>query len=300
MSVISSYVAVIMIWATTPLAIKISNHSLTPFAAVTARMVLALAILMLLVKCLKPGSDLKRAHWRIYAAGGAGIFPNMLLVYMAADYITSGMIAVMFSLSTIATSVIAAIVLRENSLTPQKLFGVLLAISGLGIIFYRQLHLGDEAIYGLLLMLSSIVIFSLSQVAVKRFQQQIKIDPFEQTYGALSFSTPGLLLSWGLFDGQMPTAVSNDTLIAVVYLALIGSLLGFIAYYYILTYLSVTVVSLIPLITPALALWLGAMVLDETVGWALQAGSVLILLGLAVYDGVFLSKIKRFALARFV
>lgn len=294
MSVIANYLAVIFIWSTTPLAIKFSNESLSPFAAIGLRMLLALVLLAVLVHGWKRHSRLKRAHWKIYLAAGFGIFPNMLVVYMAAQYIASGMIAVMFALSAIVTGILAMLLLGEKSFNRERIAGIALAFAGLVVIFFRQMNLGDSAVFGLLLMLLSVCLFSISQVAVKYYQRYHAIDALEQTYGALWFSVPGLVLCWGMFDASLPAQISRHSLWAVIYLALVGSLLGFVAYYFVLSRLSVTIVALIPLITPAAALWLGSVMLDEPVQMPLMLGSMLILIGLAVYDGVVVNRLKQF------
>jgi drug/metabolite transporter (DMT)-like permease len=71
-----------------------------------------------------------------------------------------------------------------------------------------------------------------------------------------------------------------------LYLALIGSLIGFAAYYKVLMALPIILVSAITLLTPMLALWLGALLLDEVISSQLIIGSGMILIAVSLYEGV--------------
>lgn len=284
MSVLISYITVVLIWATTPLAITLSSDSVSTQAAILLRMLLAAILMAFLVSLWQHGACLKRRNMPVYIAASIALFPNMALVYQASSCISSGMIAVLFSLTPIISGVLAAFVLDERKFTPRRVFAVLLALSGLVIVFVDQLTVAGTAWVGVVFMLASAAIFSISQVSVKYLQRHQPVDASEQTLGALVFSLPGLFASWLYFDGKLPAAVSKTSLYAIVYLAVVGSVLGFIAYYFILSKLSVTLVSLIPMITPVLALWLGVLLLDESVSQRLMAGSGIIVFALLLYQ----------------
>jgi drug/metabolite transporter (DMT)-like permease len=93
------------------------------------------------------------------------------------------------------------------------------------------------------------------------------------------------MISWWVCDGVIPTLTETSGY-AIVYLAVVGSLVGFAAYFSVLSQLPVLVVSVIPLMTPALALWLGALLLNEPLSLPLFIGTAMIVLALALYDGV--------------
>lgn len=299
MSVFSHYLAVIFIWSTTPLAIHFSSDGLSAHAAVMLRMLLAFLLAAVFIAIWQKKSALKRENWQIYMVAGLGIFPNMPLVYMAAKHIQSGLISVIFALTPLISGILAAVFLRERGSGKSQILPVLLAMLGLLIIFYEQISLKPGAMTGIILMLISNMIFSASQVATKHLHNVRAtyggepVDAFEQTFGALTFSLPGLLLSWWIFDGEFPRHISQQSLMGIVYLSLIGSLLGFAAYFVVLKNLTVAIVSLIPLITPALALWLGSYILAEPVGLTLKLGTGFIVVALIVYDERFIMHVSK-------
>ena len=285
MAVLFAYFSVVLIWATTPLAIQWSSDSLSFMLAVVARMAIALAIALLLHGALKKSLATYWQHARIYFAASIGIFPNMPVVYWGAQYIPSGLVAVIFALSPFATGVLTLLLLKQNPFTVKRVLALVLALVGLVIIFYHQLQFDQRAFYGIGAILLSCVLFSLSSVWVKKLTQQqaISVNAFQQATGALIFSLPCLLLLWWFTDGVIPHQISTKSAGAIIYLAVMGSLVGAALFFYILQRLSASVVSLITLMTPVLAIVLGKCLADEELSSQTLLGVVAVLLALLFY-----------------
>ncbi len=132
-------------------------------------------------------------------------------------------------------------------------------------------------------MLTAVSLFSLSGVLIKTVK--INIHPIASTVGALMISTPIFALAWILFDGTLHiNSWSERSLYAILYLGVFGSLIGFIAYFYILQNLSASTVALVTLITPVFAMMLGAKLNGEIITLALVLGAICVLLGLTLYQ----------------
>lgn len=286
MSVQLAYMGVIAIWSTTPLAIKLSNDSLAPLASISLRIAAALC-LALIVGLLLRGSKLLHArNWKIYLMASIGIFPNMSLVYLASQYIPSGLIAILFGLLPFFNGIVAIPLLGESFLSASRVAALLLSITGLAVVFGDQLHSNDDAHIGIALMLASNLLFSCSSLGLKRLTQHGGIDAIEQTVGSMAFALPGLLLSWWLVDGNTALSFSVTSFWSLLYLAVFGSLIGFLAYFYILKHMDVAAISVIPLMTPVIAVILGAVIAGEQVSLSTLLGGGLIVLALALYQGV--------------
>jgi len=78
MKVTVAYLCVIAIWSTTPLAIKWSNGSFF-IAAISLRVVIALAVCLAILAILRRPVAVHRSDWTAFGAGLLGLFPNMLL-----------------------------------------------------------------------------------------------------------------------------------------------------------------------------------------------------------------------------
>lgn len=291
MSAPLSYFAVIAIWATTPLAIKLSNDSVSPLVALGLRTGLALCLAVVIVAIWRRKTFFKRAHFKGYLLASISIFPNMPLVYFATAYIPSGLISVMFGLSPFFIGVMAHFMLGEYFFSPRRCFAQVLAVLGLVVIFIDQLAVDHTAGLGILLMLCSITIYSYSLVAVKRQGLKCSAPAFDQSVGAMLLSMPGILICWYFMDGSTEIILSPVSAYSIIYLAIVGSLIGFMAFYHVLSTMSVAMVSMIPMITPLIALWLGVAFADESISLYTVLGSLLILAGLGLYEGLFKSRI---------
>jgi drug/metabolite transporter (DMT)-like permease len=144
--------------------------------------------------------------------------------------------------------------------------------------------MGEEGAIGIGLMLLSNLSFSASALWVKQLSRIMTVPAFEQTLGAMAFSLPGMLITWVAVFGIEPITPTPVGLASLLYLTLFASLVGFVAYYYILNHLAVETVSLIPLITPVLAMVLGVFALDEVVTLPMMLGAGLILAALVIHQ----------------
>jgi drug/metabolite transporter (DMT)-like permease len=281
MAVLLAYFSVVLIWATTPLTIQWSGDSLSFIAAVSLRMALAALLGLAINLALRRRLFAQPGAWQVYGAGALAIFPNMPVVYWSAQFIPSGLVALVFALSPFAMGLMSLALLKQNPFTGRRVMALVLALAGLVVIFYHQLHFNVRAAYGVGGIFLSCFLFALSSVLVKK--SAVKVDAFNQALGALVFSLPGLLLLWWIVDGQIPLVISLKSLLAVGYLALLSSLLGGALFFYVLARMSPTAVSLITLMTPLLALILGAKFGHESLSWPLWCGAALVVAALLLY-----------------
>lgn len=282
MAVFLAYFLVVLIWATTPLAIQWSSDSVNFLVAVVLRMALALSIMLVITAVFRRTLFSHAQAWKVYLAASIGIFPNMPLVYWAAQFIPSGLVALIFAMSPFVTGAMTLLILRENPFNRRRVFSLLLALAGLIIIFHSQWQLDVRAAIGVAGVFGSSVLFSFSSVLLKSLKPDV--PAFDQATGSLLFAMPGLLLVWWLFDGSIPVAVSTKSGSAIIYLAVMGSILGFTLFFYVLTKMSPSAVSLITLQTPVLALLLGALVADEDLTASIVTGATLVLVALLFYN----------------
>lgn len=280
------YGCVLLIWATTPLAIKIGATQFTPQSALTLRILLAFVVGSIVVTLLGRGFMNIRAHWKIYLAASIGLFPNMLLVYKSSEYISSGLISVLFGLSPFATALLAKPILGENMLNKRQSVALGIAVIGLVGIYIEQIQISSDNGIGVVLMLLSVLLFSTSNTLVKKLGKDSTVDSMELALGAMAFSLPGLLLGWVVWgDINITKQLSGSGLFSIIYLAIFGSLVGYIAYFYILKHMSFDLVSMIPLITPAMALTISAIVIQEPITTISMTGALLIIIALVIYRG---------------
>ena len=285
MSLPAAFVSVIMIWSTTPLAIKWSTVGAGSSFAVLSRMALSVLVCALVLAVLRIRFPMHRKARLSYLAGGLSMFAAMSLTYWSAQYVSSGMISVMYGLSPLITSFAAMLWLKEEATTPAKLIGMLLGITGLVQVFQGGLGLGDGALLGLAALLVAVSAQSLGLVWMKQIGDDS--PPLATTLGALLVGLPLFFVVWWFSGGHLPDmangAAATRAIAAILYLATFGSVLGFMLYYYMIKHMETGRIALITLITPVLALLLGHGLNHEVVLPHVWLGTVFILLGLAMH-----------------
>jgi drug/metabolite transporter (DMT)-like permease len=271
----------VAIWSTTPLGIVWSGQGVHFTVPLFVRMAIGLVVCgqWLLLNRIRLPLDMNARKSYVYA--GVSIWASMLCTYWGAQFIPSGLISVVFGLSPIVTGLFAWLWLREDTFAPLKLLGMALGLGGLVIIFVDSLRLGPSGDWGIAAVLLAVTVQAWGLVAVKRVQADI--PAMAQTAGALAVTVPlsGLSL---LLLGTWPAQVPVRTALAMLYLGVFGSAIGFSLYYYLVKYLEAGSVALITLITPVTALLLGMALNGERLSLHLVAGSALILLGLVLYE----------------
>ncbi|MBL4910295.1 MAG: DMT family transporter [Alteromonadaceae bacterium] len=277
-----AYLAVILIWSTTPLGIVWSSESIPPTMAVLLRMLIAITLGMLIIKSRRIILPWHKQALKLYSFSALGIFGGMLFSYMSAKYISSGVMSLIFGLSPVISALLAQKIANEAKLSKVRLFSMFISLAGLAVVCANSFTLKENSIYGLAFILIAVFFFSLSGVLVKTVH--LAIHPMATTVGSLTVSVPLFFISWLVLDGSLDTSQWQlRSIAATVYLGIFGSLIGFYAYFYVLQKLTASTVTLVTLITPVMALSLGAVLNNEIISFNLIIGAFLVLFGLTLY-----------------
>lgn len=285
-----AYIGVILIWSTTPLAIKWSGQGPGFIFGAGARMLIGAVCIWLFLFLFRKTIPWHRKALKTYLAVALQVYGAMMAVYWAAQFIPSGWLSVIFGLSPFVTALIAAIWLSERSLTISKLFSYLLGLGGLAVIFSSALQLGVKAPQGIIGVLVAVFLQSAASVWVKKINAGI--GGLAQVAGGLVFALPAYGLTWYFVDqGAWPVDFNERNLYSIIYLGAVATTIGFSLYYYILLHLSATSVAMLTLVSPVLALIIGHEINHEPVSFEVAAGATLILSALLIhsyFDRVFL------------
>ena len=291
MSVPLSYLSVILIWSTTPLAIQWSGNGVGSQFGVAARMAIGLLALLALLHFMKISLPWHNKARRLYIISGLSLYIAMSCVYWAAQKIPSGWISVVFGLSPIMTSVLASLILKDARLSGTRLLGMFTGLAGLAIVFIESITISAAAMAGILTVVISALAQSLGAILLK--QQQPELHPVAITAGSIVVALPLFSVNC-LLAGGWPEMIPQKTALSILYLGLLGSAVGFPLYYYLLKKLAPERVAIVTLITPITALLLGALLNAEEISARVWAGTALILLGLTIYEyGKYLPHVKN-------
>lgn len=283
MNVSAAYIAVVLIWSTTPLGIVWSSETMHPTLAVLLRMLIALVLGSILLKVYRVRFPVNKQAIKLYCFSGFGVFGGMLFSYLSARYISSGLMSLIFGLSPILSSVMAQKLINEPKFNGAKKLALIIATIGLLIVCYDNILLGNSGYIGIVFIMLGVFFFSLSSVLTKSVV--IAIHPLATTVGALFFCTPLFLIIWLLADGSLNYQQwQTRSVYSIIYLGVFGSLIGFIAYFYVLQKLKASTVALITMITPVIAMTLGVVLNDETLSVNLIIGAIFVVFGLSCFQ----------------
>jgi drug/metabolite transporter (DMT)-like permease len=278
----AAFITVIVIWSTTPIAIKWSGEGVSYLFGIIVRMGIGslLAGGLVLLKYKKLVMD--RAACKVYFASAIAIFGGMMPVYWGAQFISSGLISVIFGLSPIVTGYLAWRFIHEKSFSLLKIMGSISGLTGLLIVFTRGISTSDDYIYGVLAILAAVVLHSASAVWIKSINT--KVPPLSVVAGGLLFSMPLFITVYLIFAPSLPQEIPQKAIWSILYLGVVGSVIGFVSYYFLLRHLPASSVALITLITPISALWIGSVVNNEIINISIYVGTAFVLTGLALHQ----------------
>jgi drug/metabolite transporter (DMT)-like permease len=271
------------IWGSTWLFIKVGLADLPPFTFAGIRFVLAALILTVLVLVRRAPWPRTRREWGLIAVAGLLQFAlNYGLVFWGEQYISSGLAAVLQSTFPVFGLVIAHLYLPQERMTGARVLGVLLGVLGVGVIFSDQLTIaGNLAFLGSIALVASAFFGAYSNVLVKAYGT--KIDPQVFAATQMIFGFVPLLGIGILFEGNpLRFNWTAKAVICLLYLVVVGSVLAFALYYWLVRKMDVTTTMLIALVTPVVAVILGIIVLQEKLNWRLLAGGACIISGIAL------------------
>jgi drug/metabolite transporter (DMT)-like permease len=271
------------IWGSTWLFIKIGLADLPPITFAGIRFLLASLILMIMVLVRRAAWPRTRREWTLIAVVGILQFSlNYGLVFWGEQYISSGLAAVLQSTFPAFGLVIAHFYLPQERLTAGRVMGVLLGVCGVAVIFSDQLSVaGSMALLGSVALVLSALCGSYSNVLVKAYGG--KIDP--QVFAACQMifgCVPLLAIGLSTEGNPLHFHWTMMAIVSLLYLTVVGSVVAFALYYWLVRNMDVTNTMLIALVTPVIAVILGMIALHEKLNWRLLAGAACIIAGIGM------------------
>ena len=281
MNVPALFLTSAVIWGSTWLAIKFQLGVVAPEISLVYRFALAGALLA--TWCRATGRSLRfslRQHGYL-AALGVGMFGlNYLCVYWAEQYVTSGLVAVAFSIITFLNP----IGMRLSFGTPvagRMLVAATLGVIGVTLLFLPELQLarqGGNIALGIALALASPVIASAgNMVAMRNNTESMAVFPstaWGMGYGALTSAIVAMLrgVPW-TFDTSAPYVLS------LLYLSVAGSVLAFGAYLTLLKRVGGGPAAFVSVLSPVIAMVLSTLFEGYLWTWVAGVGVVLAVIG---------------------
>ncbi|MDX6693988.1 MAG: hypothetical protein QOF02_1591 [Blastocatellia bacterium] len=272
-----------LIWGSTWLFIKLGLQDLPPFTFAGIRFIIAALILAVVVLWRRRPLPRGRNEWSLIVITGVLSFSiNYGVVFWSETRISSGLAAILQTIIPVFGLVIAHYYLPEERITVLKLCGVLLGIAGVALIFSNQMtHEGPAALWGSVAIV--VGAFSVAYASVLVKARGGRIDSATLVLGQMICGLIPLLIIGITTEGNpFKLRWTWLALISLFYLALVGSVIAFLLYYWLVKNIKVTNTMLIPLATPMIAVVLGMIVLGESLTWRIAVGGLVMMSGIGL------------------
>ncbi len=277
----------VLMWTCNFIAAKIALRELDPFTLAPLRVEIA-AVIMLAIFAVsaRPGRGEKSARtpfdrsdlWRFLLLGLFGVAGNQVLFLIGLNYTTIGHSSLIIATGPI-TILLLARAQRLELLTVNKLLGMVLSFSGVALLaFEKGISLHAGTLKGDLITFAGSSSFACYTVLSKRIAPKydtISMNMYLYVTGAMLVLPlaiwRGLRLDWA--------AVGWQGWSGLLYLAVFGSVLAYLIYFWALRHLAASRLAAFTYIQPVLATLLGVWILGEEMTHNLLGGGALVLVG---------------------
>ena len=278
---VALYALLCVIWGSTWLVIKVGYGGLGPFNVAAIRFLVAGLLCVAMVPLVGARWPRGRAEWLLITFVGVVLFGvDYGLIYWSEQFIDSGLTAILFATLPLITIGFAHVYVPGERITTRKLTGALLAFVGVLSLFGDHLRLDPATALPMGAVVLAAVCAAATGVATKihgRALHPAALNGPSMVVGAVSLALAAVAAGERL---QVPR--DPQTVAAIGYLAIMGSVVSFLVYFSLLKTWSVTSLSFISVFTPAIALALGFVFLDERPTPLTALGGALVLAGVAL------------------
>jgi drug/metabolite transporter (DMT)-like permease len=279
-ALIAAFAVVYLIWGSTFLAIRIGLESFPPLLLAGTRH-LTVGLILLPMMLWKTGERPTLAQWRTSLITGFLLLTvGNGAVCVAEQKVPSGIAALL--VATVCLWMVLVDWVRPGGVRPgpRVFVGLVLGFAGM-VLLVSPANLGGAGRVNPM-GATILVLGSLAWGAGSIYSRHAAV-PHSPMLGAAMQSFAGGIILWigGLANGEgralHPTLISTRSWLAVVYLVVFGSALGFTAYVYILKKSTAARVATYALVNPVVALFLGWLLVAEPITLRTLLASAIIL-----------------------
>lgn len=261
-----AYVVCAVVWGTTWFAIRVcigaGGYPTMPAAALRFTIAIAVLLPMAAVGLARPGPRNRR---QLLWLAGAGLL-NALgygLVYSGEEHVSGALAAVLFGTEPLAVALMVTVT-RTEHVRRSDVIGAIIALLGVGVIFWDRLDVSRDQAAGVGLILLAVIVSGAYAVIVKR--EASGMHPLASAAVFLTVTTVALwvfVLASGWQPLPWPPPVKPT--IALLYLAIFGSVIAFATYFYLLSRVNLMASSSLVFVLPIIALFVDSIWEEDVV-----------------------------------
>ena len=258
-----AFAASCLIWGSTWLAVRVLVIRVPPFQVAAARFFLAAVLLLAISRLRQLAPPRTAGEWkRTVILGITMMAVPYLCVFWAEQYVSSSMTAVLFSSFPLAATLMTHL-MTEHRVPGRAVLAMVVGLAGIAWLFRVELSATRQTAIGGALVLAAVVSGAWASVYAQR--EKLGLHPISSTgwQVAVAFLATGAMSL--IFEDHSLAGWTPALFALTVLLAIIGSALVFVLYYWMLEHLRAYKLGALDLITPFIAIIEGAWILDETI-----------------------------------
>jgi drug/metabolite transporter (DMT)-like permease len=272
-------------WGSTFLAIRVGVREVPPFLFAAIRFLIAGLVLYGWTRARGVRSPNMR-QWLSASFLGLLIFVcDYGLLFWAEQRVPSGVAAVMMATIPVFMALSEIIFLRTQRLTIRLALALLVGIGGVAVLMSHRLNLGGAPIdtTGAVALIFASISWSVASV----LSRKLELPESKVMSSGAQMLAGGLLLTLvaaglGEFRNFHPQTVSRGAWFSLLYLIVVGSIIGFTAYVWLLHHESPTKVGTYAYVNPVVAVLVGYFLGGETLGLRTILGTLFVLFSVVV------------------
>ena len=280
-AVVAAYAACALIWGTTWFAIRVCiapDGGYPTYAALALRFAVASCVLVPLAVRARPWPK-GRAWWPLVIAGVLDAV-GYLLVYVGEERISGGIAAVIYGTQPLVLALFLSVV-RMERITRAHVAGAIVSLGGVAVLFWDRLDVSPRQALGVVLVLGSVVVATSYSMIMKRAGGKVPNVVATAIFLAITALVLGVIAL--AMHEPVPWPPPLEPTLALGYLALVGSVVAFLCYFWLLDRTSLVVTSTLVFLYPLVALTTDALFERAiTLGVRTYVGAAITLAGLAV------------------
>jgi drug/metabolite transporter (DMT)-like permease len=279
-----AWITVCFVWGTTYLAIRVALESVPVALLAGLRWAAAGTLLALALPFFGERLPHPRTWGPIAVAGFLMAVIGNGGVVWAEQYVASGLAAVIVATVPFWAVLVEAVLPRGERPTARTLIGLAVGFVGIVVLVWPELTVGGQEgklfIAGVIALQVACLGWALGTSYTKRNTQAS--SPISASAMQMLLSG-AMLIAIGTATGEWNRLIFTPrTAGAMIYLVLVGSIVGYSAYVYALKYLPISTVSLYAYVNPIIAVVLGTLLLSEPFSLRIVLASALVFMGIAI------------------
>lgn len=280
-----AFAIIYFVWGSTFLAIRIGVREVPPFLFAAMRFVVAgLALYAWMLARGEPSPTARQ--WASASLLATLIFVlDYGLLFWAERRVPSGIAAVMLATIPAFMALSEIIFLRTQRLTARLGLAILIGLCGVAVLVSRSLNLSGAPVdrRGAIALLVGAISWSLASA----FARKLPLPPSKAMSSGAQMLVGGIFLAivaaaLGEFRGFHPSTVSRAAWLSLLYLTVLGSIIAFTAYVWLIHHESPTRVGTYAYVNPVIAVLLGYFLGGEALGPRTFLGMLLVLISVVL------------------